>query len=156
MAIALTLQQYLENNGVKYDVLPHTYTRSSMNTAESARVPGDQLAKSIILEDDQGYLMAVVPATHHIEIGRLSQQLHRKLGLATERELGQLFSDCDLGAIPPIGEAYGMDVILEDSLSDCADVFFEAGDHTEVIHVRGEDFKRLMGKARHGHFSRHL
>lgn len=156
MAIAMTLQQYLDNNGIRYDVMPHDYTRSSMNTAQSARVPGDQLAKSIILEDERGYLMAVLPATHHIEIGRLSHQLNRKLGLATEGEIGKLFSDCDLGAIPPVGEAYGMEMIMEDSLSGCEDVYFEAGDHTDIVHVRGEDFKRLMRTAMHGQFSRHL
>ena len=156
MAIAMTLQQYLDNNGIRYDVMPHDYTRSSMNTAQSARVPGDQLAKSIILEDERGYLMAVLPATHHIEIGRLSHQLNRKLGLVTEGEIGKLFSDCDLGAIPPVGEACGMEMIMEDSLSGCEDVYFEAGDHTDIVHVRGEDFKRLMRTAMHGQFSRHL
>jgi Ala-tRNA(Pro) deacylase len=156
MAMALTLQQYLENSGIDYDILPHYYTRTSMNTAEAARVPGDQLAKSIILEDDGGYVMAIVPATHHIEIGRLSKQLDRKLGLATEQEIGQLFTDCDLGAIPPIGDAYGLEVVVEDSLTNCDDIYFEAGDHADIIHVSGEDFQRMMGSARHGHFSQHL
>ena len=127
-----------------------------MNTAEAAKVPGDQLAKSIILEDEDGYLMAVLPATHHVEIGRLSQQLNRKLGLATESEIARLFTDCELGAIPPVGEAYGMEMIMEDSLSTCEDVYFEGGDHTDIVHVHGEDFKRLMRTAMHGQFSRHL
>lgn len=156
MAISLTLQQYLEDNGIRYDVMPHTFTNSSMNTAQATRVPGDQLAKSIILEDDNGYLMAVLPATHHIELGRLSMQLNRKLGLATEQEIGKLFSDCDLGAIPPAGEAYGMEMIMEDSLGACNEVYFEAGDHTDIIHVHGNDFKRLMRTAMHGRFSRHM
>ena len=136
--------------------MPHGYTNSSMNTAEAAKVPGDQLAKSIILEDEDGYLMAVLPATHHVEIGRLSQQLNRKLGLATESEIARLFTDCELGAIPPVGEAYGMEMIMEDSLSTCEDVYFEGGDHTDIVHVHGEDFKRLMRTAMHGQFSRHL
>lgn len=156
MAIALTFQQYLETNGIRYDLMPHKYSQSSMFTAQAARVPGDYLAKSIILEDDLGYLMAVLPATHHIELGRLSQQLNRKLGLATEFEIGRLFSDCDLGAIPPAGEAYGMEMIMDDSLSGCPDIYFEAGGHNEVVHVRGDEFKRLMRTAMHGHFSRHL
>lgn len=156
MAIAITLQQYLDSNGIRYDVMPHGYTNSSMNTAEAAKVPGDQLAKSIILEDEDGYLMAVLPATHHVEIGRLSQQLNRKLGLATESEIARLFTDCELGAIPPVGEAYGMEMIMEDSLSTCEDVYFEGGDHTDIVHVHGEDFKRLMRTAMHGQFSRHL
>jgi Ala-tRNA(Pro) deacylase len=100
--------------------------------------------------------MAVIPATHHVELGLLGRQLNRQLGLATETELSQLFRDCNVGAIPPIGQAYGVDVIMEDSLSDCADIYFEAGDHTELIHMRGTDFLKLMSAASHGHFSHHL
>ena len=100
--------------------------------------------------------MAVIPATHHIELGRLDQQLHRHLGLATEKELSDLFTDCEFGAIPPVGQAYGMDVVLEDCLSDCPDIYFESGDHTDLIHMRGEDFQRLMRGAGHGQFSRHI
>jgi Ala-tRNA(Pro) deacylase len=109
----------------------------------------------VVLEDNNGYVMAVIPATHHIELGQLGHQLHRHLGLATEQELAELFRDCDLGAVPAIGQAYDMDVVVEDSLLDCADIYFESGDHTDLIHIRGEEFQRLMGNSYHGHFSRH-
>jgi len=156
MGIPVTLQNYLDRCGVKYDVLTHRYSNNSMKTAEEAGVSGENIAKSVILEDDSGYLMAVIPATHHIELGLLGRQLNRHLGLATEKELAQLFSDCDLGAVPPIGQAYGLDVILEDRLSDCSDIYFEAGDHKELIHMRGEDFLKLMRGANHGQFSQHI
>ena len=156
MAIAMTLRQYLEKSGVHFDVLPHPYTTSSMSTAEAAEIPGDKIAKSVILEDEQGYLMAVIPATHHIELGMVSHQLQRRLGLATESELSTLFSDCELGAIPPMGNAYGLKVIMDDSLNQTDDVYFESGDHTDLIHLRGEDFRKLNQNAVHGNFSRHL
>ena len=156
MGIAITLKDFLDQEGVEYELLPHPHTSSSMQTAEAAHVPGDQLAKSVLLEDDGGYLMAVIPATHRVEIGAISHQLNRRLGLATETEVGELFEDCELGAIPPVGNAYGVDVILDDSLTNCPDVYFEAGDHTEVVHVSGEDFQEIMHKAHHGHISRHL
>lgn len=156
MAIAITVREYLEKHGIDYEVLPHTYTTNSMRTAEAAEIPGDQLAKSVILEDELGYLMAVIPATHHIELGAISQQLHRRLGLATESELSMLFNDCELGAIPPVGNAYGVKMIMDDSLNDMSDVYFESGDHTDVIRVRGDDFRNLNRNAIHGHFSRHL
>jgi Ala-tRNA(Pro) deacylase len=156
MAMSLTLQHYLNGLGVDYDVLPHPYTTTSMDTAQAGRIPGDRLAKSVILEDENGYLMVVIPATHHIALGRLSNQLNRHLGLATEQELGALFPDCDLGAIPPVGSAYGMDVVVDEELAHSPDVYFEAGDHTDVVHVEGEAFRALMRGARHGHFSQHL
>ena len=156
MSIPTTLQQYLDQTGIKYDVLPHAYASTSLDTAEASGISGEKIAKSVILEDDKGYLMAVIPATHHIEFGRLDQQLHRHLGLATEKELSDLFTDCEFGAIPPVGQAYGMDVVLEDCLSDCPDIYFESGDHTDLIHMRGEDFQRLMRGAGHGQFSRHI
>lgn len=156
MAIAITLQNYLDRAGIDYDVLSHTHTNASIDTAKVSHIPSDQFAKSVILEDDDGYLMAVIPATHHIEIGQLSRQLERRLGLATEQELASLFSDCELGAIPPVGEAYQMDMVIDDALQDCSDIYFEAGDHIEVIHMRGDDFQHLMQHSRHGHFSRHI
>jgi len=154
MAIAITLQEYLDKSGIEYDVLQHTHTETSLDTAKATHIPPGQAAKSVILEDEDGYLMAVIPASHHIELGQLSRQLERRLGLATEDELAGLFSDCDLGAIPPIGEAYHMEVVLEDILKKCPDIYFEAGDHTDLVHVRGPAFLQLMQHAHHGHFCR--
>ena len=154
MAIAITLQEYLDKSGIEYDVLPHAHTETSLDTAQNTHIPPEQVAKSVILEDEDGYLMAVIPASHHIELGQLSRQLERRLGLATEEELSDLFGDCELGAVPPIGEAYHMEVVMDDSLEKCSDVYFEAGDHTDLIHVRGPTFLQLMRNARHGHFCR--
>lgn len=154
MAIAITLQQYLDKSGIEYNVLPHTHTETSLSTAQTTRVPPEQIAKSVVLEDESGYLMAVIPANRHIDLGQLSRQMQRRLGLATEDELAGLFRDCETGAIPPIGDAYQMEVVMDDSLEKCSDVYFEAGDHTDLIHVRGPVFLQLMQHARHGHFSR--
>ncbi|MBI3561745.1 MAG: YbaK/EbsC family protein [Gammaproteobacteria bacterium] len=152
MAIAMTLQRYLESSGIDYEVVQHTHTHSSRDTAQAAKIPMAHLVKSVVFEDEVGYLMAVVPASHHVAIGQLSRQLGRRLGLATEPELAQLFNDCEQGAIPPIGNAYGMDVIMDDSLMQCEDVYIEAGDHVEVLHLKAEDFYRLMHGADHGAF----
>ncbi|UCE89542.1 MAG: YbaK/EbsC family protein [Pseudomonadota bacterium] len=155
MAMAMTLKQFLAQQHVDYELLAHEYTGSSMETAEAAHVPGEQLAKPVILEDETGYLMAVIPATHWLEIGVLSHQLERRLGLATESEISTLFDDCDIGAIPPLGQAWGMDVIIDDSLQKCDDIYFEAGDHTELVHMRGKDFEKLLAEKAHGTFSHH-
>lgn len=154
MAIALTLQQYLDNEGIDYQILHHSYSTDSMRTAEAACIPGDKLAKCVILEDDIGYLMAVLPATRQLQLGLLHRQLNRNLGLATEAELGNLFDDCEFGAVPPVGEAYGLRAVVDDSLYDCNDVYFEAGNHIDLVHVSGEDFQTIMADAEHGTFTR--
>ncbi|HHI92713.1 MAG TPA: YbaK/EbsC family protein [Gammaproteobacteria bacterium] len=156
MAVAATLREYLNRWGVEYELVPHTHTSSSLETAEAAHVPGDKLAKCVMTEDYRGYLMVVVPASHEVEFSRLDEQLDRRLELATEEELADIFVDCELGAIPPLGEAYGIDVAVDSRLAACDDVYFEAGDHAELLHLRGEDFRDLMAGAEHGNYSRHL
>ena len=155
MGIPPTLQKYLDDKGIQYNILSHTHTGGSMETAQATHVPGDQLAKGVILEDDEGYLMAVVPATYQVELGKLHKHLNRHLGLATEPELTDLFHDCEPGAVPPLGQAYGMEQIVDESLADCKDVYFEAGNHTDVVHVSGTDFQTLMGGAPRYRFAQH-
>ncbi len=156
MAVAATLREYLNRWGVEYEVVPHAHTSSSLETAEAAHVPGDKLAKCVMTEDYRGYLMVVVPASHEVEFSLLDEQLDRRLALATEEELADIFVDCELGAIPPLGEAYGIDVAVDSRLAECDEVYFEAGDHAELLHLRGEDFRDLMAGAEHGNYSRHL
>lgn len=156
MGIAITLREYLDRSGVRYDVVEHPHTYSASETAQVSHIPGDQLAKSVVLEDEDGYLMAVIPATHRVEIGKLHKQLHRQLGLATEHELELLFDDCETGAVPPIGQAYGLDVVVDDAIVENPDIYFEAGDHRDLVHVSGEDFRALMNNAGHGRFSHHV
>jgi len=156
MAIAITLEEYLIDNNIPFDVMSHKYTQSSVETAHAAHVPKSQVAKSVILKDNDGYLMAVVPATHHVRLGVISQNMERRLGLATEAEIATLFADCDTGAIPPTGEAYNMEVVIDDELSDCEDIYFEGGDHKEIIHMNGDDFQWIMRQAQHCHFSSHI
>ncbi|MDH5648780.1 MAG: YbaK/EbsC family protein [Gammaproteobacteria bacterium] len=153
MTISLTLLEYLEWAGVDYEVIPHKYTENSLQTAKTAHVPANKLAKCVLLEDENDYLMAVLPADHRIKLSSLHRQLNRNLELASESEVAYLFSDCDIGAIPPIGQAYGYEVIVDDSLTGCDDIYFEAGDHRDLVHLSGRDFREIMGNARQGHFS---
>ena len=156
MSISHTLADFMVRQGIHYDVVTHRLTKSSMETAEAAHVPGDALAKAVILEDESGYVMAVVPATHHIKLGRLRKQLRRELRLATERDLSHIFNDCVTGAIPPLGMIYGLPTVVDDSLAERSDLYFEAGDHQELIHLDGGEFEALFAAAQHGRFSTHM
>ncbi len=153
MAIAITFKQYLDQTGVPYEVVMHPRTYSSMRTAEAAHVPGHRLAKSVILEDDNGYVMAIVPSNRQIRLGAVSDELHRNLRLATEQEISSLFKDCDVGAIPPVGPAYGVPTLVDDTLAREPDVYLEAGDHEELIHVSHDAFINLLGPVQQGRFS---
>jgi Ala-tRNA(Pro) deacylase len=154
MAIASTVSDYLAEHDVAYDILTHIHTASSGESAEASHVPGARLAKSVVLEDDQGYLMVVLPSCRRIDLGELHRQLNRNLGLATESELGRLFEDCEIGALPALGPAYGMETVVDDAIAEQPDIYFEAGDHEQLVHVSAEVFQTLMGDSIHrGHFS---
>jgi len=155
MTISARLKWYLDSHGVKYEIVPHPHTGTSLGAAQAARVPGERLAKSVLLEDERGYLMAVLPASRRVSLLDLEEQLERHLELASEAELSQLFRDCEVGALPPVGAAYGIPTVVDDSLMNAPDIWFEAGDHEDLVHMRGLEFLTLLTGARHGRFSRH-
>ena len=153
MAIAHTVENYIAERGIPYEVISHAHSHSSAQSAELAHVPGDRLAKSVILEDDDGYVMAVLPSTCHVRLGRLSRELNRRLRLATEKTLPDLFRDCELGAIPPVGLAYGVSTVVDDDIAVQPEIYFEAGDHEKLIRMSREAFRTLMDHAGRARFA---
>lgn len=154
MGIANTVRDFLDQSGVEYELIHHLFSRSSRSAAHAARVPEDQVAKSVLLEDRKGYVLALVPASRRVELRHLEQKLGRRLTLATERELRDVFSDCRKGAMPALGQAYGVDVVWDDCLAASPDIYFDAGDHTDLVHMSGRDFTFLMARTPHGPISR--
>jgi Ala-tRNA(Pro) deacylase len=153
MSIAPTLQKYLDQK-VSYETLTHAPTMTSMHTAEACHIPGDRLAKAVVLRHDRGHMLAVLPASHHLSLADLRAQVG-EVDIASEDEFAPLFRDCTRGAIPPIGECYGLDVIVDDSLAQQPDVYLEGGDHATLIHLDRQEFAELTRDAQHGRFSRH-
>jgi len=154
MSIAKTVESYLQRYGIiHYTIIHHPRSVSSKQTAEAAHISPAQIAKAVILSDDKGCIMVVVPGDHHVERHRLSQKLGRRLELANEARIGPAFKDCELGAIPPIGPAYGMETIVDDSLVGQKKVYFVGGDHDELVCVDGEEFLYMLKQAQHGTFS---
>jgi Ala-tRNA(Pro) deacylase len=155
MSIAPSVQDFLATRNSQYKLLPHPRTATSSGTAQVAHVPGRRLAKAVVVEDNEGYLLAVLPSTHHLALTELGDALKRRpLRLAKESELPSLFSDCALGAIPALGAAYRIPTVIEEELDGEPEVYFEAGDHEHVVHMTHTEFMRATANVRRAHFSR--
>ncbi|MEA3299009.1 MAG: YbaK/EbsC family protein [Pseudomonadota bacterium] len=153
MAIAPTLKSYLDDHHIHYDTLSHRHSSNSMETAATAKVPLSQLAKAVVFRDEnRQYLMAVVPSLCRAEVSRLNTLTAHQLSLAEERELGQLFGDCEVGAVPPLGTAYDVPVIWDERLGEMEDLYLEAGDHENLVHLKRGEFTRLMAESSRGRF----
>ncbi|MEJ2609354.1 MAG: YbaK/EbsC family protein [Candidatus Thiodiazotropha sp.] len=153
MAIAITLQEYLENNETEYEIIDHRHTDSALHSAEAAHVPGEKMAKSVLLGDEESYLLAVIPATHHIQLNEITQLTGRNLFLISEEELQSAFADCETGSVPPTGMPYGIDTLVDEALLQYPDLYFESGDHRKLIHIGVETFLKLEGDALIAEFS---
>ncbi|HID81487.1 MAG TPA: YbaK/EbsC family protein [Chromatiales bacterium] len=153
MTIPETVVNYLDHANVNYQIHRHAHTASSLQSAYSAHVPAEQIAKGVLLWDEIGYVLAVIPASNTLELETLNYLIDRKLELATEEELGDVFDDCALGAVPAIGWAYRVPTIVDEELLENPRLYFEAGDHEELILVEEADFETLMEGAEYGRFS---
>lgn len=155
MPIAPTLHRYLAAENIQYDEIPHVYTMTSARTAQACHVPGDRVAKAIVLRRDGGYMLAVLPASHHLRMSDLRETLGEDVDMASESEITELFMDCAQGAIPPAGKCYGLDTIVDDSIQKEPEVYVEAGDHETLLHMSRAQFARLTADAMHGRISMH-
>ena len=152
MAIAITLQQFLEAQSVPYEVMEHKPTGCSQRTADASHVSSECLAKGVVVKHRDGYVLTVVPASRQVRLEEVGRWLDRPVTLATEAEASALFPDCEHGAVPPIAAAYGLASVVDASLEEHEHVYFEGGDHRALVHVTGPQFQRLMEKVPHGQF----
>jgi Ala-tRNA(Pro) deacylase len=154
MGVSMTLQRYLDDLHVSYDVVTHEKTGCSTMSAQSSHIPGNSLAKGVVLKSDGTYILAVLPATCQVELEKLKDLVGGNVTLATESEASQLFPDCEEGAVPALGVAYGLPAVVDEQLDSHDDIYFEGGDHRSLVHISGDQFGRLMGDMSHGRFSR--
>ena len=153
MGIAIALARYLDERGVKYDVVEHSHTATALESARTSHISLDRLAKAVVLKGDDGFLVAVLPASGHIQFGQLCKQLGAEVDMASEEQIESIFHDCEPGAVPALGDAYGLKVIVDDSLASEPEIYLEGGDHASLVHVSGRAFQELMAGARHAHFT---
>ena len=149
MGIAITLKEYLKDHHIDYSVCTHAHSETALESANAAHVASDLVVKAVLLSDGGEYLLAALPAGSRLEIDRLSEIMDHDYELASEDEIVEVFGDCEAGAIPPTGDAYGLKTIWDDSLSKPDGVYVEAGDHETLLRLEKEDFLRLMGEADH-------
>jgi Ala-tRNA(Pro) deacylase len=138
------IKAFLKENKVKFKVIEHSEVYTAQEIAASAHVPGKQLAKSVMVKIDGEMAMAVLPASYRVDFKQLKKAVGaKKVELASEGEFKDMFPDCEVGAMPPFGNLYNMDVIVAESLSEEMVIAFCGGTHTELIQVSFQDFERL-------------
>ncbi|MBU0743448.1 YbaK/EbsC family protein [bacterium] len=139
------LLEYLDEHGIRYERINHPQAYSAQETADRARIPGREFAKTVMIKLDGRMAMAVLPAPEKVNFTLLQQAARAEtISLATEPDFHEMFPDCDLGAMPPFGNVYDLDVYVSGSMSDAQRIAFPAGTHTELLRMSYADFERLV------------
>jgi Ala-tRNA(Pro) deacylase len=142
---ARQLSEFLDRNDVKYVTIRHSPAYTAHEVAASAHIPGKEMAKTVIVDVDGKMAMAVLPASSRLDLDHLRDAAGaRQVAISDERKFQGLFPDCEVGAMPPFGNLYGLDVFVADSLAEDEEIAFNAGSHTEVVRLAYQDFERLV------------
>jgi Ala-tRNA(Pro) deacylase len=145
MAIPASISEFLDRHHARYSVLTHPVAYTAQEEAAAAHVPGREWAKVVVCVADDRPVLAVVPAPLKVDFERLRDVTHaRSLRLAHEDELKGLYTDCEIGTMPPLGPLYRQDVVVDDTLAGDGDIVFEAGSHHESIRMPYAEFQRLV------------
>lgn len=140
------LKEFLDENNIKYISIQHSRAYTSTEIAASAHIPGKELAKTVMVNLDGKTAMAVIPASHKLKTELLLKAAGAaSVRLASEMEFKNKFPDCEIGAMPPFGNLYNMEVYVSDKLAEDEVIAFNAGTHTELIRLAYKDFERLVG-----------
>lgn len=143
--VAKKLREFLDKNRVKYVTLSHSAAYTAQEIAALAHIPGRELAKTVVVKIDGQLAMAVLPASHHVDFERLAEAIGvRDVELASEQEFRDRFGECEVGAMPPFGNLYDMDVYVADDLTEDEEIAFNAGSHSELVRMSYADFERLV------------
>jgi len=148
MPVLRKLQEYLEQNGVEYTHTVHSLAYTAREVASAEHIPAREVAKTVVFLSENGYGMAVLPADTVVDLEQLRLDLGlARLRLATEGELSELFPACELGAMPPFGNLFGLPVYADSRLAARDMIAFNAGSHRDVIHMHYRDFISLVNPA---------
>jgi Ala-tRNA(Pro) deacylase len=139
------LKEFLDANNVKYITISHSKAYTAQKIAATAHIPGKELAKTVMIKVNGKLAMAVCPASYKVDFNLLKMSIGTKdVKLASESEFRDVFPECELGAMPPFGNLYDMDVYVSRTLAEDEEIAFNAGTHTELIRMNYRDFDRLV------------
>ena len=142
---AKRLKAFLDDHHVKYTTITHSPAFTAQEIAHAAHISGRNIAKTVIAKIDGSLAMLVLPASDQVVFGFLKDTVEAdEVELATEREFQDLFPGCELGAMPPFGNLFDVDVYVSESLTHDDEIAFNAGSHTELIRMAYADFQRLV------------
>jgi len=144
MSVSIKLREFLDENKIKYALITHSIAYTAQELANKVHVSGLEIAKVVIVKIDGQFAMAVMPAPHHVNFDRLKEATGaQRVELATEKEFQNLFPDCEVGAMSPFGNLYGLPIYVAKPLEKDEYIVFNAGSHTEAIRMEYADFTRL-------------
>jgi len=139
------LKEFLDTNNVKYVTIIHSTAYTAQEIAATAHISGKELAKTVMVKIDGKMAMVVLPATHKVDFKLMKKVAGaKKIELASEEEFKDMFPGCAVGAMPPFGNLYGMEVFVAKSLAEDEEIAFNAGSHTELIKLAYKDFEKLV------------
>lgn len=142
---AKRLKEFLDSHNMKYVIISHSRAFTARETAVSAHIPGKELAKTVMVKVDGKMAMAVLPASHNVDFELLKKTTGSgRVEIANEKDFKELFPECEVGAMPPFGNLYGMDVFVAKSLTEDEEIAFNAGSHRELVKMSYKDFDRLV------------
>ena len=140
-----SLREYLDKQNVKYIVISHSLAYTAQGIAAITHIPGKELAKTVMVKLDGRLVMAVLPASFHVDLKLLKKKTGANdAALASESEFKGQFPECETGAMPPFGNLYGIEVFADESLTNDEEIAFNAGSHLELIRLAWKDFERLV------------
>lgn len=140
----MNIQQFLTEHAIEYDALPHRTTFTASRLADAVHEHGDFVAKTVVLKADGEYVLAVLPATHSLELSLARSEIGcSHLELATEGELADLFPDCEVGAIPPFGSLYGLQTWVDSRLAEDDHIVFDGQSHEEALRISYSSYESL-------------
>ena len=139
----MNVQEFLKGKGVKFEVVPHQQTFTAQEVAAAEHETGHHFAKTVIARGGDDAFMFVLPASRHVDFGKASALVGKKVEMASETDMKKLFADCEVGAEPPFGSQYGVPTYVDTSLEACEQIVFRAGTHDKTVKVSYEAYKKL-------------
>ncbi len=142
---AKQLKDFLDSHNIKYINITHSTAYTAQEIASLAHIRGDEFAKTVIVTIDGKMVMAVLPASYQVDLALLKTAAKgTNIALSSERDFRDRFPECEVGAMPPFGQLYGMLVFVDKSLTTETEIAFNAGTHHELIRLSYDDFARLV------------